>query len=200
MSDENETVDIGGIAVPKQFKERWDELIGKNKELKNQLFEAKTTLQEAASAKNPELEKATKRIQELEGTLAKAEHSRVLAADGVDGDDDLYDYLQYKFGKVTAEEGKEKPGFVDWFKDAKTKDTGIQAALKAANASRSADTGAGAGDVEAPPKVKPQPPKMVPERKPGAGDSAMDAASIVNMDAATFTANRANIRKQMFGS
>lgn len=208
MEDDTEMVDLGGIKVPKAFKERWDELIGKNKELKNQLFEAKTSLQEKETATNPELETAKARILELEGVVAKSEHSRTLAADGVDGDEELYDYLQYQYGKVTPEEGKEKPSFGDWYKDAKTKSSVIKSAVEAAAASKTQASGdpkkpAAKVDPKAPEtksKVVATTTKTVPEKKPAASEVGMDADSISGMDPATFKANKAALRKQLFGS
>lgn len=211
MEDDTELVDLGGIKVPKAFKERWDELIGKNKELKNQLFEAKTSLQEKETAANPELEKAQARIAELEGVVAKSEHSRTLAADGVDGDEDLYEYLQYQYGKVTPEEGKEKPAFGDWYKDAKTKSSVIKAAVEAAASAKAQPpegvkpgakptAGAKPGTAPAPEKKTVVSTKTVPEKKPSSSEVGVDAEAISSMDTATWKANKANIRKQLFGS
>ena len=184
-----ETVKLGGVDVPVAFQARWNELIGKNTALKAQLLEA----QAAPADGGPALLEAQARIQELEATVARSEHSRALAADGVDGDDDLYEYLQFQYGKVQAPEGEERPSFVDWYTGAKGTNRVLQSALQAA----------GKGAPAAPPKAaapKPQPPKVAPERKPASTDNTFSAETIGSLDLATWKANKEAIRKSLFGS
>jgi len=192
MSDEapdTTTVTLGGVEVPAQFQARWNELITKNQALKAQLLEAKA----APADGGPALLAAQARIQELEGKVARAEHSRLLAADGVDGDDDLYEYLQFQYGKLPAPaEGEERPAFGDWYAEAKTTNRVLQAALQS--------SGKPAPTAVKPPAPKPTTPKVAPERKPASTDNTFSAETIGGLDMATWKANKEAIRKSLFGS
>lgn len=186
------TVTIGGVEVPAQFQARWQELIGKNQALKAQLLEA----QAASADGGPALQAAQARIQELEGKVSRAEHSRLLAADGVDGDDDLYEYLQFQYGKLPAPaEGEERPDFGTWYTEAKTTNRVLQAALQTSG--KPAATTPAAVKPAAP---KPVPPKVAPERKPASTDNTFSAETIGGLDMATWKANKEAIRKSLFGS
>jgi hypothetical protein len=217
--EDDETVELGGLKVPSQFKTRWDELIAKNKELKTQLFEAKTTIEESAGKTAPELETSKGRIAELEAQVKGFERSSVLGPDNVADNADLNDYLDYQYGKLTAAEGETKPSFGDWYKEAKVKNPLIAAAVGAAKVAVEAPAeGAGkpkAGEgapvkvkastapTEAPvapaPKASAAPPRTIAGKAPGVTDSAYDAGSIAGLDPASFKANKAEIRKQLFG-
>lgn len=201
--EENETVELGAEQVPAAFKKRWDELIAQNKSLKTTVFEAQTEvkdirlkLEASATAPNPELESAQARIKELEGTITKSEHNTVLAGDGISEEDaELYDYVQYQFGKVEVVEGQEKPKFSDWYTSAKESNKVIAAAI---NAKKQTVT----PGKEAPKKVEPKlAPKTVPSKNPANGsEHAFKAEDISNMDPKTFAANKEVLRKQLFGS
>lgn len=187
------TVTIGGVEVPAPFQARWQELIGKNQALKAQLLEA----QAASTDGGPALQAAQARIQELEGKVSRAEHSRLLAADGVDGDDDLYEYLQFQYGKLPAPaEGEERPDFGTWYAEAKTTNRVLQAALQTSG-KPAATTPTTAVKPAAP---KPVPPKVAPERKPASTDNTFSAETIGGLDMATWKANKEAIRKSLFGS
>ena len=188
------TVRLGDVDVPAQFAERWKELLGKNQQLKAQLLEA----QAAPADGGKELQAAQDRIQALEAQVARAEHSRVLAADGVDGDEDLYEYLQFQYGKLPAPaEGEDRPAFTDWYTEAKTTNRVLQAALQSAGKAPAGKAPAGKPPA---PVVKPVPPKVAPERKPGSTDNTFTAEAIGGLDMATWKANKETIRKSLFGS
>lgn len=186
------SVKLGGVDVPAQFQARWNELIGKNKQLKAQLLEAKT----APPDGGPALLQAQARIQELEAQAARSEHSRALAADGVDGDEDLYDYLQFQYSKAPPPaEGEERASFLEWYGEAKGTNRVLLAALQGA--------GKGLAGIAAPKAVsapKPQPAKVAPERKPASTDNTFSAETIGGLDMASWKANKEAIRKSLFGS
>jgi hypothetical protein len=200
--EDNETVELGGIQVPKAFKERWDELIASNKALKAQVLEAVTEVKEAkqaaeaaSTAPNSDLEAAKARIAELESGIAKAEHAAILGADSMSEEDaEFYDYVQYQYSKVTPEEGKDKPSFKDWYGEAKTTNKVIVAAIKEKAGS----------NVETPLNPLKKEPKLAPRQLPSKTSTSgqehvFDAEAISRMDAKTFKANQDAIKKQMSG-
>jgi len=212
MEDDETMVDLGGIKVPPALKARFDELIAKQKELKAQLFESKTALQEyetAAKAPSAELTAALARVSELEAAASKGEHTRILAADGLDADEELYDYLQMQYGKVTPAEGegKEKASFTDWYAGAKTTSSVIRAAVANAAASKAASAGAGEAAPSRPagvkvttaPKVVATPSKVIPAKTPGPSEVGMDASAMSKLSPESWKANREAFRKSLFG-
>jgi hypothetical protein len=196
-------VDLGTESVPAAFKKRWDELIAQNKTLKASTFEAQAEIKAAKEAKNPELEAARLRISELESSISKAEHASILGADSMSEEDtEFYDYVQYQYSKVTAEEGQEKPTFGDWYSGAKESNRVIAAAIKEKKGSAETTT-IKASTKEKPvvvvaPKVA---PKTVPARTSNDGsENVFDATTIGSMDPATFKKNQEMIRKSLLGS
>lgn len=214
--EENETVEIGGVKVPKQFADRWNELIANNRKMKADLLEANAKVtaaeQEVSTAGAKALEKANARISELEGQIAESAWSLALAEDGIGEDADTVDYLKYQYGKVTPEEGKEKPAVKDWYstiretnpvvKAAKSaKATDAAAAKKAAagtNVTAGAGAAAGTGTAAAPKKITAS--TAAPPRQIAATEGAVTAESLTKMDVSTFAANKEQLRKQLFGS
>jgi len=190
MSNESSIDKIGDIEVPLALKQRWDELVSSNKALKAAVVEAKA----AAATVAPELTAAKARIAELEGTMTKAEHARAMAADGVQVDDDLYEYLQYQYGKHAPAEGEEKPDFMGWYATAKESNGVLRAAI-AAGGKPAAATEAAA------PVAKPAPAKTLPPKVPTAGAATFDADNIASLgnDPAAWKANKANVRRALFG-
>jgi len=190
MSNESSIDKIGDIEVPLALKQRWDELVSSNKALKAAVVEAKA----AAATVAPELTAAKARIAELEGTMTKAEHARAMAADGVQVDDDLYEYLQYQYGKHAPAEGEEKPDFMGWYATAKESNGVLRAAIAAG--------GKPAAAAEAAAQVaKPAPAKTLPPKVPTAGAATFDADNIASLgnDPAAWKANKANVRRALFG-
>lgn len=212
MSDTNtETVDIGGVAVPKAFAERWNELLAANRKLKSSLQESQAALtlaqEEAATGSTKELETAKARIAELEGEIEKSGWANALAEDGLSDDPDVLDYLQYQYGKVAPEEGKAKLSVKEWYQGVREKNPVVQAAKKVVQASRStkaraegapADPGQSTRTAPTNGKVTVttrQPPKQIP-----ADSGAMSADQLVQMDVRDFAANKETLRKQLFGT
>lgn len=189
MSSEPTLDKIGDIDVPLALKQRWDELVSRNKALKAAVVEAKA----AAATVAPELTAAKARIAELEGTMTKAEHARAMAADGVQVDDDLYEYLQYQYGKHTPAEGEDKPDFMAWYATAKESNGVLRAAVAAGGKPATAPTAA-----QAP---KPAPAKTLPPKLPTAAAATFDADNIASLgnDPAAWKANKANVRRALFG-
>lgn len=218
MNMEDETVEIGGVKVPKAFADRWKELLTVNKQLKGQLQESQASLvlaqEEAATGSTKELEKATLRIKELETELEGSAWTSALSEDGLHEDADTLDYLQYQYGKVTPAEGEAKPSVKDWYGTFKEKSTVVQAAKKvAATARKTASAGDTAPDKAegAPAKggtapangtkvqasTRPVPPKTTPIPSDAGG---LDANGLAGLDPRDFAANRQTLRKQLFGS
>lgn len=210
--DEIETVEIGGVKVPKAFADRWKELLTANKQLKGQLQESQAALtlaqEEAATGSSKELEKATARIKDLETELEGSAWTSALSEDGLHEDADTLDYLQYQYGKVTPAEGEAKPSVKDWYGTFKEKSTVVQAAKKVAAAAKKTAVSEDGAPVP-PPKngtpqkvtasagTKPVPPKTTPIP---ADAGNIDVSSIAGMDPRDFAANRSTLRKQLFGS
>lgn len=207
---ETETVTIGGVSVPKQFSERWNELLAANKKLKSSLQESQANLvlaqEEAASGATAELAKAQTRIAELEGAAEQAGWSSALQADGLDGDADVLDYLQYQYGKVTPAEGETKPSVKDWYQGVREKNPVVQAAAKAAQAATATDkkgetsttTPKKEKEPATPGKIQVSTRPVVPKTIP-ADTAAISAENLVKMDVRDFAANKDNLRKQLFG-
>lgn len=208
---ESETVDIGGVAVPKAFAERWNELLGANRKLKSQLTEASAALtlaqEEAATGSSKELEKATARIKELEGELEGSAWSSALSEDGLADDPDTLEYLQYQYNKLQAEEGKAKPSVKDWYPTFREKSSVVQAAKKVAEAAKRGKAKEAPG-TEAPANGKPAPPNgtkvtvstRTPPKQIPSDSGTVTADSLVQMDVRDFAANKETLRKQLFGS
>lgn len=226
----DDTADIGGVKVPKQFADRWKQLIETNRGLKAKLTETEAALataqEEVATGSNAELEKAKARIGELETELSASAWTTALAEDGLSEDAETLDYLQYQYGKFTPEDGAEKPSVKEWYQTFREKSTVVTAAKKTALANKGkvketpepgtepapkAPTGAGAGTTPAKPVVgkdgKPVAvapkvaPKVVVTPKPIPADAGgLTAESITKLDPKGFENNRAGLRKQLFGS
>ena len=204
-----ETVDIGGVAVPKAFAERWNELLGANRKLKSQLTEATAALtlaqEEAATGSSKELEKAASRIKELEAELEGSAWSSALSEDGLADDADTLEYLQYQYNKFQVEEGKAKPSVKEWYPTFREKSSVVQAAKKVAEAAKRGKAKDAAPVTETPAtpgttkpvtaSTRPVTPKQIPS-----DSGSVTADSLVQMDVRDFAANKETLRKQLFGS
>jgi deoxyribodipyrimidine photolyase len=95
------------------------------------------------------------KITELEGQVRRSANRALLLEDKIpaDGMDDLLEYLDYQYGRISVDDGAQKPEFSDWYKEARKTNKVLRAAMKPSVA---------AGALEDSTEVKPE-PKAAPK-------------------------------------
>lgn len=109
------------------------------------------------------------KITELESSLRRTTNRSLLLADKIpeDGMDDLLEYLDYQYGKVSADEGSAKPEFSDWYKEARKTNKVLRAAMKPSVAAAAVTEDAPEAKTEVKPAPKPVAKANVVQPKPG---------------------------------
>jgi hypothetical protein len=109
------------------------------------------------------------KITELESSLRRTTNRSLLLADKIpeDGMDDLLEYLDYQYGKVSADEGNAKPEFSDWYKEARKTNKVLRAAMKPSVAAAAVTEDAPEAKAEVKAAPKPVAKANVVQPKPG---------------------------------
>jgi hypothetical protein len=81
--------------------------------------------------------------------------------------DDLLEYLDYQYGRISVDDGAQKPEFSDWYKEARKTNKVLRAAMKPSVAAAAASEDQPETKVEAKPAPKPVAKQNVVQPKPG---------------------------------
>lgn len=141
-------------------------LIRERNQARSDLSEARaeiSTMKETAETSKLEtskliadaVSKAEARVQELESSMKKATYREILLSDKVGSEDleGIMDYLDFQYGKLTPEEGAEKPEFKDWYGEFKKTSPVLKNAIKASKQAPAApDADPASGKEQTPPK------------------------------------------------
>jgi deoxyribodipyrimidine photolyase len=138
------------------------------------------------------------KITELEGQVRRSSNRALLLEDKIpaDGMDDLLEYLDYQYGRISVDDGALKPEFSDWYKEARKTNKVLRAAMKPSVA---------AGALEDSTEVKPEPkaaPKPVAKQnvvQPKPGETGREVVlSKVKMGTPEWNAAKDRLAKSAF--
>ena len=138
------------------------------------------------------------KITDLEGQVRRSSNRALLLEDKIpaDGMDDLLEYLDYQYGRISVDEGATKPEFSDWYKEARKTNKVLRAAMKPSVA---------AGALEDSTEVKPEPkaaPKPVAKQnvvQPKPGETGREVVlSKVKMGTPEWNAAKDRLAKSAF--
>jgi deoxyribodipyrimidine photolyase len=138
------------------------------------------------------------KITELEGQVRRSSNRALLLEDKIpaDGMDDLLEYLDYQYGRISVDDGAQKPEFSDWYKEARKTNKVLRAAMKPSVA---------AGALEDSTEVKPEPkaaPKPVAKQnvvQPKPGETGREVVlSKVKMGTPEWNAAKDRLAKSAF--
>lgn len=129
------------------------------------------------------VEEAAKEAAKLAGEKSWAESMIDLARDGVE-DEEIVDYLRYKYDRLEVEEGKDKPTFSEWYGEYKaTEPTVLRPFLS--------------GDGVT--KTKPRAPKTTDGSREPKNVATTDPTRIASMSREEYQANREALLKAAAG-
>jgi hypothetical protein len=138
------------------------------------------------------------KITDLEGQVRRSSNRALLLEDKIpaDGMDDLLEYLDYQYGRISVDDGAQKPEFSDWYKEARKTNKVLRAAMKPSVA---------AGALEDSTEVKPEPkaaPKPVAKQnvvQPKPGETGREVVlSKVKMGTPEWNAAKDRLAKSAF--
>ena len=138
------------------------------------------------------------KITDLEGQVRRSANRALLLEDKIpaDGMDDLLEYLDYQYGRISVDDGAQKPEFSDWYKEARKTNKVLRAAMKPSVA---------AGALEDSTEVKPEPkaaPKPVAKQnvvQPKPGETGREVVlSKVKMGTPEWNAAKDRLAKSAF--
>jgi hypothetical protein len=119
------------------------------------------------------------KITELEGQVRRSSNRALLLEDKIPADnmDDLLEYLDYQYGRISVDEGAQKPEFSDWYKEARKTNKVLRAAMKPSVAAAAASEDQPETKVETKPAPKPVttaiPAKGRPKRRANMASGAI---------------------------
>lgn len=155
---------------PNNAEERIQALIRERNAARSDLQEARAeiaSLTESGTATKGATEAAVNaaraemqaKLTDLEGQLRRSANRALLLEDKIpaDGMDDLLEYLDYQYGKLSVDDGAQKPEFGDWYKEARKSNKVLRAAMKPSVAAAAED----APEVKPEPKAAPRPVSKV---------------------------------------
>jgi hypothetical protein len=138
------------------------------------------------------------KVNDLEGQLRRSSNRALLLEDKIpaDGMDDLLEYLDYQYGKLSVDDGATKPEFSDWYKEARKSNKVLRAAMKPSVAAGALEDST---EAKPEPKAAPRPVSkvnVVPV-KPGESGREVDLAKM-KMGTPEWNAAKERLMKSAF--